>query len=61
MGERLIKMARGITVIVLDTCEALPPAVRPQEEIPEEEPDLQAGAAGGAGEGSEASRPSRGS
>ena len=49
VGERLIKMAKGITVIVLDTCEALPPAVRPQEEIPEEGPDLQVGAAGGAG------------
>jgi two-component system sensor histidine kinase KdpD len=49
VGERLIKMARAITIIVLDTCEALPPSVRPQEEIPEEEPDLQAGAGGGFG------------
>ena len=55
VGERLIKMARGITIIVLDTSEALPPSVRPREEIPEEEPDLQPGAAGGTGR--PASRP----
>jgi two-component system sensor histidine kinase KdpD len=49
VGDRLVKIARGITVIVLDTCEALPPSVRPQDEIPEDEPDLKADAAGGAG------------
>ncbi len=43
VGERLIKLAKGITIIVLDTREALPPTVRPQEEIPEEEPLGQAG------------------
>ena len=47
VGERLIKMAKGITVIVLDTCEALPPSVRPQEEIPEEETVLPAGGSAG--------------
>lgn len=36
--EDLIKNARGVTVIVLDTCEDLPVSVRPQPEIPEEEP-----------------------
>jgi two-component system, OmpR family, sensor histidine kinase KdpD len=36
VGERLIKMAKGITIIVLDTSEALPPSVTPQEEISEE-------------------------
>jgi two-component system sensor histidine kinase KdpD len=34
--EDLIKNARGITVIVLDTSEDLPSAERPQAEIPEE-------------------------
>ena len=36
--EDLIKNARGATIIVLDTCEDLPVDVRPQPEIPEEEP-----------------------
>ena len=49
VGERLIKSARGVTVIVLDTREALPPSVRPQEEMPEEEPLPQAGGAAGRG------------
>jgi two-component system sensor histidine kinase KdpD len=47
VGERLIKLAKGITIIVLDTCETLPPTVRPQEEIPEEEPAGQGGGTGG--------------
>jgi len=34
--EDLIRNARNVTVIVLDTCEALPGSVRPQPEIPEE-------------------------
>jgi two-component system sensor histidine kinase KdpD len=34
----LISNARGLTLIVLDTCEDLPAAVTPQEEIPEEIP-----------------------
>ncbi len=34
--DDLVKNARGITVIVLDTCEDLPEFVRPQPEIPEE-------------------------
>jgi two-component system sensor histidine kinase KdpD len=46
VGERLIKLAKGITVIVLDTCEALPRSVRPQEEIPEQTPVLPSGRAG---------------
>jgi mannitol/fructose-specific phosphotransferase system IIA component (Ntr-type) len=46
----LIKKARGITVIILDTREAMPPSVRPQEEIPEEEaPRPTAGAPGRTG------------
>jgi two-component system sensor histidine kinase KdpD len=50
VGERLIKKARGITVIILDTREAMPPSVRPQEEIPEEEaPRPTAGAPGRTG------------
>jgi two-component system sensor histidine kinase KdpD len=36
--ENLIRNAGGATVIVLDTCEDLPASVRPQPEIPEEEP-----------------------
>ena len=36
--EDLIKNARGATIIILDTCEDLPFDVRPQPEIPEEEP-----------------------
>jgi two-component system sensor histidine kinase KdpD len=36
--EDLINNARGATIIVLDTCEDLPVDVRPQPEIPEEEP-----------------------
>jgi two-component system sensor histidine kinase KdpD len=36
--DDLIKNARGATIIVLDTCEDLPPYVQPQPEIPEEEP-----------------------
>jgi two-component system sensor histidine kinase KdpD len=51
VGERLVRKARGVTVIVLDTTEALPPSVRPQEEIPEEEPVPPAG-----GEGAQGSR-----
>jgi two-component system sensor histidine kinase KdpD len=50
VGERLIRMAKGITVIVLDADEALPPSARPREEIPEEEPMRPAGGP----EGSEA-------
>ncbi|MCX6569272.1 MAG: PTS sugar transporter subunit IIA [Candidatus Aminicenantes bacterium] len=34
--ENLIKNARQVTVIVLDTCEALPGSVRPQPDVPEE-------------------------
>ena len=34
--ESLIKSARNVTVIVLDTCEGLPASVKPQAEIPEE-------------------------
>src|SRR5512136_1465072 len=49
VSERLIKMAKGVTVIILDTYEALPPSVRPQEEIPEEEPLPSSGGAGGSG------------
>jgi two-component system sensor histidine kinase KdpD len=50
VGERLIKKARGITIIVLDTNEALPPSVQPHEEIPEEAaPAPPAGGTGGAG------------
>ncbi len=45
--EDLIKNSRGATIIVLDTCEDLPADVRPQPEIPEEEP-AGAAAAGGA-------------
>jgi len=47
VGERLIKLAKGVTIIVLDTCEALPASVRPQEEVSEEEPVLPAGGAAG--------------
>jgi len=36
--EDLIKNSRGATIIILDTCEDLPADVRPQPEIPEEEP-----------------------
>lgn len=49
VGERLIKMAKGITIIVLDTSAALPPFVTPQEEISEEGPLPPAGGAGGSG------------
>ena len=49
VGERLIKMAKGVTVIVLDTYEGPPPSVRSQEEIPEEEPLPSSGGAGGSG------------
>jgi two-component system, OmpR family, sensor histidine kinase KdpD len=49
VGERLIKKAKGVTIIVLDTYEALPPSVRPQEEIPEEEAISPAGGADGTG------------
>lgn len=45
VGERLIKRAQGLTIVVLDTSAALPPSVRPQEEIPEEEPLPVPGAA----------------
>lgn len=47
VGERLIKMAKGVTIIVLDTCEATPPSVWPQEKTPEEE---SLGSAGESGE-----------
>jgi len=46
--DALIRNARGITVIVLDTCEDLPESVRPRPEIPEQETAGLA-AAGGAG------------
>ena len=36
--EDLIKNAREVTVIVLDTCEALPVSARPLPEIPEDAP-----------------------
>jgi two-component system sensor histidine kinase KdpD len=49
VGERLIKMAQGLTIVVLDTSAALPPTVRPQEEIPEEEPLPVPGETGVAG------------
>ncbi|HSA95224.1 MAG TPA: PTS sugar transporter subunit IIA [Acidobacteriota bacterium] len=49
VSERLIKMAKGVTIIVLDTYETLPLSIRPQEEIPEEEPLPPAGGAGGSG------------
>ncbi len=42
----LIRNARGVTVIVLDTCEDLPEAVRPQPEIPEEGASSATAAAG---------------
>jgi two-component system sensor histidine kinase KdpD len=38
--EDLIRNARNATVIVLDTCEALPGSVRSQPEIPEESPPV---------------------
>jgi two-component system, OmpR family, sensor histidine kinase KdpD len=44
--DGLIRNARGITVIVLDTCEDLPESVRPQPEIPEEESPSAAPTAG---------------
>jgi two-component system sensor histidine kinase KdpD len=45
--EDLIKNARKVTVIVLDTCEGLPESVRPQAEIPEEtSPVVPAGGSG---------------
>lgn len=36
--EDLIASCRNVTLIVIDTCEALPGAVRPQPEMPEEAP-----------------------
>jgi two-component system, OmpR family, sensor histidine kinase KdpD len=45
--ESLIKNARNVTVIVLDTCEALPGSVPPQPEIPEEASPIEP--AGGSG------------
>jgi two-component system sensor histidine kinase KdpD len=44
--EELVRNARGITVIVLDTLESLPESVRPQPEIPEEESPLAAPSGG---------------
>ncbi len=42
--DDLIRGARGLTVIVLDTGEPLPESVRPQSEIPEEETSAAAAA-----------------
>jgi two-component system sensor histidine kinase KdpD len=57
--ETLIKSARGITVIVLDTSADLPESARPQPELPEEETSEAAWAGGAVAAETDAPRLSR--